>query len=143
MLGPIYQQFPKLVTNPSNVDIYLIRSLVVAPIFEEIVFRQLFWLVLKSGGYSDLAISIIGPIQFALAHVHHYRRESVGSIAAKIAHTCIFGWLGFYFLIQRSIWDSILAHALCNYIGLPSDCIKNPYILAIYSVGLVLFIASI
>jgi membrane protease YdiL (CAAX protease family) len=143
MLGPIYQQRKDLSRLP-RIDIYLLRTVFVAPVFEELVFRQFFWLILETSGFERISASLVGPILFALAHVHHHvGKQSMISIIAKIAHTCIFGWLGFYFLIYRSVWDSILAHALCNYIGLPSNSMATPANLVIYSVGLVSFIASI
>jgi len=143
MLGPIYQQVDDLI-KPPTMDIIFARTVFVAPFFEELVFRQFFLLILSRAGLSNFGTSIIGPTLFAIAHVHHHiGKQSILSIMGEVTHTCIFGWLGFYFLIHRTFWDSVLAHAVCNYIGLPDSKLITRKIAYIYSVGLLGFIVSI
>jgi len=144
MLGPVVDQWSRLTKVPS-LNLQFGRTVVVAPIFEELVFRACFHQILVTSGLNDFVASSVSPFFFALAHVHHHvGRNSPMQIVSQIVHTCLFGWLGGYFLISRSLWDAILAHAICNYIGLPSDSTKSPRIrISLYAVGLVTFLGSI
>ena len=144
MIGPISDQRSKLAKRP-RIDLAFLRTVIVAPIFEEFVFRLCFHEILTVSGYSLNAALIVSPLLFAAAHVHHHWSSCTNSqIAGQVVHTCVFGWLGGYLLVTRSLWDAILAHAICNYIGLPSYS-KSPRLirLSLYAVGLVTFLGSI
>ena len=144
MLGPIVDQWSRMRSFP-QLNLLFARTVLIAPIFEELVFRQCFHDILVASGYSDLASIFFAPFLFSLAHIHHYLgSKNVAQILVQVAHTCIFGWIGGYLLVTRSLWDAILAHALCNYIGLPSNGIESLSIrVSLYAVGLVTFLGSI
>lgn len=119
MLGPFVHQLP--INNKPVHVLAIVRNLVVAPVCEEIVFRFCFYTILKESGLSNIESGIIAPVIFAMAHAHHFFGRSASSIILSIAHTCMFGWIAFYLLLQRSLWDAIISHSICNLIGLPSD----------------------
>jgi hypothetical protein len=61
-----------------------------------------------------------------------------------VAHTCIFGWISFYFLLNLSVWDSIASHVICNSVGLPNIRTNHPRVVAcVYSAGLAGFLVSL
>lgn len=143
MLGPIVHQLP---LNQFSFNILLVfRNLLFAPFCEEIVFRYCFFHILVESGFSETASGVLAPFIFALAHVHHHSGRCLVSILSSIAHTCFFGWIAFYFLIRRSLWDAIISHMLCNFIGLPcksSAILGGKCLTAVYITGLVLFLLS-
>ena len=119
-----------------------LRNLIVAPVSEEIVFRACFLQILTASGFSSRIAAVIAPFLFALAHVHHnWNEASFAMVFMSVAHTCVFGWIAFYFLINKSVWDSIVAHVVCNAIGLPP--IQSRVQLITYIAGLVTFIVSL
>ena len=148
MLGPCYEQFP-FFWQFKRADIMIfIRNIIVAPLFEEIVFRAFFWEILTHSGCSFTFTVILAPVLFALSHMHgNSSSMSVRDSFGTVVHTCIFGWIAFYFFVTRSVWDAVLAHALCNCIGLPNRTVRkskyysvNPKIL--YVMGLTLFLLT-
>lgn len=122
------------------------RNIIFAPVMEELVFRQIFASILLHGGYSTGVTAFISPILFAVAHMHHYTKTHSPSTAfVMVLHTCVFGWLAFYFLFRRSVWDAILAHSICNWIGLrnSNNLTNRRHLIMAYIGGLVLFSVSI
>jgi membrane protease YdiL (CAAX protease family) len=144
MIGPIVDKSHEQWRFPS-IDFAFVRTTIIAPIFEEFVFRQCFHRILLTSGYTEIAALFVSPFLFACAHVHHHvHSRDLKYIAAQTIHTCVFGWLGGYLLVYRSLWDAILAHAVCNFIGLPSYSTKTfPIRVSLYAVGLVTFLGSI
>ena len=144
MLGPIVDQWSRVRSIP-RLNLVFVRTVVIAPIFEELVFRQCFHQILIKSGYTDVSATFFSPLLFTLAHAHHHLGSAtVSQVLSQILHTCIFGWLGGYLLVTRSLCDAILAHALCNYIGLPPNSKVSPKIrVSLYAVGLVTFLGSI
>ena len=97
------------------------RNLIIAPITEELVFREFFIKILHHGGYGSRSAGFVAPIIFAIAHVHHhYKQMSFSAAVMAVGHTCIFGWIASVFLLRRSVWDAIISHSICNFIGLSS-----------------------
>lgn len=143
MLGPIVHQLP---LSRSSLDILLVfRNLFIAPFCEEIVFRFCFLHILVESGFTETASGLLAPFIFAFAHVHHHSGKALVSIFFSIAHTCFFGWIAFYFLKRRSLWDAIISHMLCNLIGLPckrSAIFGGKCLTAVYITGLVIFLLS-
>lgn len=144
MTGPIVDQLGKLSHFPA-IDLPFFRTVIIAPVFEEFVFRHCFHTILLKSGFTEIGALFLSPFLFACAHIHHHvQSRDLKYIAAQTIHTCIFGWLGGYLLAHRSLWDAILAHAVCNYIGLPSYSTKPISVrISLYAVGLVTFLGSI
>jgi hypothetical protein len=127
MSGSIYHHHingDHMTRSRSLGKLQLVRNLVIAPITEEIVFRSVFSKILIFFEFSYLNASVIAPILFMLAHSHHYYGHRLEEVLVDIGHTCLFGWISFYFL-KRSLVDSIVAHSICNLIGLPGE-ISSP-----------------
>ena len=143
MMGPIAQTVSLRKSLPCFW--VAVRNLIVAPISEEIVFRHCFLRILIASGISSRIAVGIAPLIFALAHVHHNIYSlPLSVVILSVAHTCVFGWIAFYFLLNRSIWDSILAHTICNAIGLPAFRSDGSRALTLtYITGLVSFIVSL
>jgi len=143
MLGPIVHQIGA--KRKSANLVLLFRNLVVAPVCEEAVFRWCFYHILKCSGLSTVEAGILAPVIFAMAHVHHHRTQTFSNIIGSVAHTCVFGWIAFYFLTTRSLWDAILSHVVCNFIGLPyqrCELLQGKYLAAVYITGGFLFLVS-
>ena len=145
LAGPLYQhmcQSTKLV----RFDLNFLRDVVLSPFFEELVFREFMFQILRSGGCSTVLTIMVAPAVFGCAHIHHYIGcLPMHAIAGQIFHTFVFGWIAFYFLLHRSMWDGVLAHSICNLIGLPRTVNGNPaprHAVLIYVLGLVLFLGS-
>jgi prenyl protein peptidase len=145
MFGPIYDQISwcdSPIDLVPSISFMSLRNLIVAPICEEIVFRECFFQILKFAQYSNFYTALMAPCLFAFAHAHHYR-TSLPVLAGRIAHTCIFGWLAFYFLIRGSLIDCIVSHFLCNAIGLPKESKTKKRSVMPYIAGLSVFSISI
>lgn len=158
-----------------------IRNLLAAPIAEEIVFRACLLPPLLScdGGYSTTTTCWIAPLFFGVAHLHHLieqcRRHSISPIAIvappassydatmvrklllgsafQWTYTTLFGaYASHVFVRTGSILSSIVAHVVCNYMGLPDlRCLSSdersnrlhgyrPLIASMYLLGMYLFV---
>ncbi|KAL3899405.1 MAG: hypothetical protein SGCHY_002077 [Lobulomycetales sp.] len=119
-LGPLYTQ-PELMQLP-DFDLQSLRSLVVAPIVEELVFR---YCISHHTHYS--------PVYFSLAHLHHGlirwfsepssdRPRIIAATCLQLSYTLLFGaYTSFLYSRTGRIMDCILVHALCNHFGFPGD----------------------
>lgn len=107
-----------------------LRTYVIAPLCEEWVFRCCLVPVFLLAGFST-GVSLAAPsIAFGLCHFHHafeMRRHGadVTSIAlvlfAQFGYTTVFGLIaGALFVSSGNALAIALAHAFCNYLGLPS-----------------------
>ncbi|RUS17468.1 CAAX protease self-immunity-domain-containing protein [Endogone sp. FLAS-F59071] len=110
-----------------------LRNFIVAPITEEFIFRACIVSTLYLGGFSTLAIILISPLYFGIAHVHHgweiYHTYGETSYALKQAlftmgfqflYTSLFGWYATYsFMRTGLLLPVILQHAFCNVMGFP------------------------
>jgi len=126
-----------------------LRTLVIAPIAEEVIFRGVIFRLLLAHYTTQTAIYIALPV-FSLAHLHHFVHEcfdyGVGNAIQeslfRVCYTTIFGFLSsMLYLATFTIWSPILAHVWCNYFGvlfLPQSTAK--FDLACYAGGLVTFI---
>ena len=107
----------------------LLRSLVVAPVTEEIVFRACMVPVLRSTGMLPWRVSFTAPLFFGFAHVHHAvlklrqgRRLLPVLLETffQFVYTSAFGaYVSYAFLKTGSLFAVILCHAFCNTMGLP------------------------
>lgn len=145
MFGPLFVKIHQESIS-MNMSLIQFRNIIFAPVMEELVFRQIFASILLHAGYSQSVTAVISPILFAVAHMHHYTKtHSLSSAFGMALHTCVFGWLAFYFLFRRSVWDAILSHSVCNWIGLPNskNLTYSRHLIMAYIGGLVVFSVSI
>lgn len=108
----------------------LARSLVIAPVVEELVFRACVGRLLLSGGASATAVVVASPLVFALAHVNHAVEAVVlhgapvatalGRAAAQAVYTSLFGSVACLALHKTgSLAAPVALHAACNWLGAP------------------------
>ncbi|TDG47131.1 hypothetical protein AWZ03_006396 [Drosophila navojoa] len=136
-LGPIFVNMQnESFSSYFNIDywrgscsnIIWIRNLVMAPLSEEFVFRACMMpLILQS--YPPITAVFITPLFFGVAHLHHIaERLSMGmefSSALLIGlfqftYTTLFGFYSAYLFARTGHFVApLLAHALCNHMGLP------------------------
>jgi len=81
--GPLVYDFVQGTAVPDftesfNLQLQTVRSLVVAPIAEEIVFRSALVPLMLASGWSDAATAMLSPLGFGLAHAHHVIAHQVG-----------------------------------------------------------------
>ena len=132
------------------------RCIVVGPVTEELVYRACMCPVLRAAGCSRLVCCVVPPLCFGMAHVHHFaknaRRDGVAEAAytalLQIAYTTLFGMFSsFVFLRTGQVAAPIVAHALCNSLGLPDFTLlferthRRGFFTALYLLGVVLFVA--
>jgi prenyl protein peptidase len=106
-----------------------VRNYVVAPWTEEIVFRGCMIPPLLASGMSVLQVSLLAPLFFGVAHVHHAitrlsKGERVSSVILitifQFLYTCLFGTYAAYaFIRTASVSAVMVSHAYCNFMGLP------------------------
>lgn len=158
--GPILQSITSVggsVGNPligERRDIVL-RNYVVAPIAEEVVFRSCMIPLLRPHLGDGWSV-VLTPLFFGIAHLHHmigkWRHDREPLLSALVgtlfqtAYTSIFGMFSAYLFVRTSHASSaILAHSLCNVLGLPDfwglHGHKHRYVIGtVYVVGLCTFI---
>lgn len=112
------------------------RNLVVAPITEELVFRACMIPLLLCGGFKVDAVLLLCPIFFSLAHLNHllefYFRKNCSlqktfmAVGTQLAYTMIFGsYASFLFIRTGHLIAPLVAHIVCNYMGLPAVYAKR------------------
>lgn len=127
----------ELFTNDDGILIF-IRSYIVGPITEEIVFRGCMFYALNLCNVLTTAdIILYSPFFFAIAHVHHgifqifQENRSLISVLMNVifqmAYTTLFGWYAMHLLIStKSLIPPIIAHIICNYFEIP-DLFSSNY----------------
>lgn len=107
------------------------RNLVLAPLLEEVAFRTCMVPVLLAAGLGTATVCWTAPLFFGVAHVHHaiQRIQSEGTRPAvvviqtlfQLTYTTLFGAYASYAYIKTngSTTAVFLAHAYCNWMGLP------------------------
>jgi len=138
----------------SRTDLML-RDYLVAPFSEEFIFRGCMLAVLCLAMEPYQAI-FVPPVLFGLAHLHHlmewYRgrllvtfAQACATTLLQITYTSLFGlFSAFVFVRTRHLLGVVLAHSICNLLGLPpldevKDCSWNKLIALAYVLGLALF----
>lgn len=144
--------FGQLLEDRADINI---RNYVVAPFSEEFVFRAcLVPLLLPSLGL--LWTVLLCPLFFGLAHLHHivewiYYRDNplirvLLGLILQVGYTSLFGMFSaFLFVRTGHLVSPVLAHSLCNVLGLPPiDTLHthtHPYFMfTLYLTGLVTFV---
>ncbi|KAF9892162.1 hypothetical protein FE257_002568 [Aspergillus nanangensis] len=107
------------------------RNYVAGPITEEVMFRSVIIPLHLLAKISPGRIVFMAPLYFGIAHVHHFyefrlTHPDTSIMAAlfrstfQFSYTTIFGWYAtFIYLRTGSLPAVILAHAFCNWCGLP------------------------
>lgn len=140
------------------------RNLIVAPLFEELVFRSCMCAILYGGGISLSRIIFLSPLVFGLAHVHHALEAIIRfkqpwkpqllRATFQTAYTALFGMFAAFLLLRTGHFVApFLSHMFCNSMGLPSlEFILNPdYVLKsnrhtiafLFVLGIVLFACGV
>jgi len=107
------------------------RNLIVAPLFEEFVFRSCMCAILYAGGVSLSDIILFSPLVFGLAHVHHALeaivrfkqpwKQQILRATLQTAYTTLFGIFAAFLLIRTGHFVApFVSHMFCNSMGLPS-----------------------
>jgi prenyl protein peptidase len=124
------------------------RNFVVAPITEEWIFRCCS-LPLLAAAFDTTTAVWTAPLFFGLAHLHHYIGGTpLIQVLVQFTYTTVFGWMSACaFARTHSAFAPMLAHAFCNYMGLPafasafSSTYRGRWIVGpVYVVGLFGFI---
>ncbi|KAK9475843.1 hypothetical protein V1514DRAFT_338777 [Lipomyces japonicus] len=106
------------------------RNYIVGPVTEELVFRACVVSVELHAGVSMGTLVFLTPLYFGVAHLHHafeaYVKDpeqwklALAMSTLQLCFTTVFGWYAtFLYLRTGTIVSPIVAHALCNAIGLP------------------------
>jgi prenyl protein peptidase len=119
-----------------NFDVRAMRAYVMAPIFEEAMFRSCLINCLISGGYGWHSVWVSSLI-FGLSHL--YRLENIISekrdftfnnvfpVLFQVFFTTLFGlYVGYVFVVTGSLYAVIVLHGFCNFMGLPNMKFLDP-----------------
>ena len=101
----------------------LIKSIVIAPVLEEIVFRLHFTRLLQSSGHGKVTTFMVGAALFWVAHFHKLllAKELGLAGAASLLYTFAFGGLAFVLLDKfGSVVAPIASHMVCNLLQVPN-----------------------
>jgi|GEM_PF-2288312 len=112
-------QLPLFSRPPADLAWYsLAGSLVIAPIFEELMFRGALLRTMRAAGHSQSLCVIASAIAFAMLHVPGwiFRRGLDASIAAAFLSMCAFGVVaGLLAWRTPALWAPILFHSANNF----------------------------
>ncbi|KAK8280201.1 hypothetical protein V6Z12_D09G160600, partial [Gossypium hirsutum] len=111
-------------------NVLLWQNLVVAPLTEELVFRACMIPLLLCGGFKAYDIIFLCPTFFSLVHLNHmmeiYSHHNYSLLKASMVvglqldYTAVFGsFSSFLFVRTGNLVAPLIAHAFCNYMGLP------------------------
>ncbi|KAF2711198.1 Abi-domain-containing protein [Pleomassaria siparia CBS 279.74] len=107
------------------------RNFVVGPVSEELIWRALIIPLHVLAKFSAKQIVFLTPLYFGIAHVHHlYEFQlthartpllmAVLRTVFQFTYTSLFGFFAaFVYLRTGNLLTIILAHAFCNWMGLP------------------------
>jgi len=128
-IGGVQSFFTNLVSEQDK--LVALRNYVIAPLFEEFVFRVCTCTLLLCGGWSQSMTILASPLLFGIAHLHHViglvkaegrpLRESVVVVVFQLMYTTLFGqYAAFIFVRTGHLLSAWLSHAFCNVMGVPS-----------------------
>ncbi|EUC33968.1 hypothetical protein COCCADRAFT_4596 [Bipolaris zeicola 26-R-13] len=107
------------------------RNFVVGPVSEELVWRSLIVPLHVLARFSGKQIVFLTPLYFGIAHVHHLYEFRITHAQVPLAlaiarslfqftYTSLFGFFAaFVFVRTGNVYSCVLAHAFCNWMGLP------------------------
>jgi prenyl protein peptidase len=108
-----------------------VRSLVFAPVLEELVFRSLVCVALRVGaGWSVKWTVLVSALLFGAAHGHHVvhhvlvehfaLKRAIVAVLFQFTYTFLFGLYAAYVYVQfDNLLGVSLVHAFCNRMGFP------------------------
>lgn len=152
-----------------------LRTLVVAPFAEEFVFRACVIAILHDGGAAPASLVWASPLCFGLAHLHnvfHVRYAPPAGYASthaadqrhpprapwgiavqialvQVCYTYIFGVIAAHLYVSTGTFVApFVAHALCNYLGLPrvheiGGGARGMLVWGAYAAGIALFASMV
>lgn len=164
-LGPFIQKFlqndqkTENSLHNNNFDFLIsFRTLIAAPITEELVYRACLVPLLFKFCDSSAKLIFTVPLFFGVAHTHHLFEKifilkqdvktSVILTVVQLTYTTIFGAMSTFFYVKTAHLPAVIAmHALCNYFGLPNfgkvwfeqNKLKKYSLIGFYVLGLVGF----
>jgi len=98
---------------PQDLSFHLGVSVIMAPVFEELLYRGLIFRGFHSR-YSPITAVLLSSILFTVGH---------GSWIASPEYFFTGTFLGFWFLLTRSLWICIFAHSIINLVGYHLSCL--------------------
>ncbi|KAL6273499.1 hypothetical protein ACE6H2_024191 [Prunus campanulata] len=127
-------------------DVLVWRTYVVAPLTEELVFRACMLPLLLCGGFQKSTVIFLCPIFFSLAHLNHlkdvYSKQNYNltkaflAIGLQLGYTVVFGsYASFLFIQTGHFLAPLVAHAFCNFMGLPVLVSRGKGIVSVASVA--------
>lgn len=130
------------------------RNLVAGPFLEELTFRACSCRVLLAAGFSISTTSMVAPLFFGVAHVHHVFeaicfkkqavREAVMHQLALFIQTTLFGFFACAaYLSLGSIVAPCILHVGCNWMGMPWTGQKGDMSTACYQATQYLTVAGL
>ncbi|KAH1039759.1 hypothetical protein J1N35_041502 [Gossypium stocksii] len=154
LLGCIKSTLLSLPGQMSSVasNVLFWRNFIVAPVTEELVFRACMIPLLLCGGFKAYNVIFLCPTFFSLAHLNHmmeiYSRHNYSLLKAslvvglQLGYTVIFGsYASFLFIRTGNIVAPLVAHAFCNYMGLPVLFVHGKGLVSIaFVAGMVSFV---
>lgn len=106
-----------------------LRNYTVGPLTEELVFRSSILTPLFFAGIPTSSLIFLTPLFFGIAHIHHAYNNYLSGYSLsrsllvatlQFSYTGVFGWYAnFLFLRSGSVVPGIVAHVVCNVMGLP------------------------
>lgn len=131
--GEIFQLIRGMEDVGYILDFKALKTLVLAPLFEELIYRVcIINIFLESGALDPLSCALYLPAFFSISHVHHAFQSKKKEKSLRKRHLCamtlfqmmytqIFGiYSGLVYIKTGSIWPVIFLHAQCNFFGFPS-----------------------
>lgn len=123
-IGPLYSL---VFTEESDqeYDITAVRAYIVAPLYEELVFRSSLICPLLAAGYTVGSSVAMSSVIFGLAHFYHWfdgqkRKSDIINSLFQVTFTTIFGvYAGHIFTVTGSFYACVLNHSFCNFMGFP------------------------
>ncbi|KAJ5074069.1 protease u48 caax prenyl protease rce1 [Anaeramoeba ignava] len=111
-------------------NIQIFRNLVMAPLFEELVFRSGIILLFKFAGIANWKVIVFSPWIFGSAHLHHLYQnvfvenlpflQSLVSSLIQFGFTSIYGMFSAFLFVRTNHFIPLfLTHSFCNFVGFP------------------------
>lgn len=129
-LGNIFQAI--LDPPDFNINLTSIRAYIMAPIFEEAMYRSCLINALIAGGFGWNSV-MISSLIFGLSHFYRiedvldYKKDLVFQdfipVLFQVCFTTLFGlYVGYVYVVTGSLFAVVVLHSFCNFMGLP--CMK-------------------
>lgn len=121
MLGEGYAETLEASGLISFTVVSILATLVLAPINEEVLFRGISFALLKKSGIKFWAVNVLQALFFGLAHLQYTMAMQGGIKYLNIIQGSYAFLLGLFLGYVRektgSLWGSIIAHLVFNFIG--------------------------